>query len=232
LATVRVLLPSKNARDLIDIDDAISQSTLFSVKLTRINGSGGSWRASATTKDEFLEIYVPAGTYDIVMCAGAGSSFLLATGYVQNREIVLGSINTVNITLRSLDITIQAPDSVEIGVDFNVTVILDFKNPLIDVNRPRITVSSTDDPVKFQSFEMSNTSSVNEGTTNTFVCSHIAATYAGSGILTFYLDVDDSINIDGIDWYIRNNNLLNIPITFYDGNGIPRVAINATWGND
>ncbi|MDR1466640.1 MAG: hypothetical protein LBI40_03380 [Treponema sp.] len=234
LATVRVSLPQNKARavDLISIDDAIAMSDTFDLKVIRTSGSGGTWSASATNKDTFIEMQMPVGTYNFILTAGKTSSLLMATGYVKDREITLGAINSVDITLLSVDITVEAPSSVEIGADFEATVTVNFKNPFISsFGAPNLTISSSADPAKFTSFNMNNTSTTEEDGIYTYTYAHISPAYAGEAIISFYYDVDDSINGE-YDWYIRNSDLLNTPINFYEGSGIPQIEINVSWGDN
>lgn len=236
LATVRVALPVKTARavDLISLDDAIAQSDTFSLKATRTSGSGGSWGASATDTDGFIEMQVPEGTYNFVMGAGKTSNLLLATGYVTGRAITPGALNTIEITLRSIDILVEVPSSIEIGENFNAAVTIDYKNPLILQRAPAVTIRSVDTPAQFASFTMTSTSYSQEAGVYTYTYAHLAPVSIGSALLALAWDVDDSISGGGIDWYIRNSTLVETPIDFsYEGGDLPpRVAVTVTWGDD
>jgi hypothetical protein len=153
VATVKINLPLMDGRN---IATAASDTNFYEVIMYK-HGDGSnyatSYNASTTSKERFIQLLITPGVYDVLMLAGnftdseeLPDSFtfpdenfkdaglpvpiLLASGYVENKEIKLGN-NTVDITLNSIDCAVNIPESVDIGHSFDVSVTVSLRNEFL-----------------------------------------------------------------------------------------------------
>jgi hypothetical protein len=163
-------LPIKGARN---IDTAMTDTNFYEVMMYK-RAAGGEgyaahYRGEAEETAGSITLYVPEGTYDILMlagnytpsqdlpadfqleipdtdihegwgCGGAlPARILLASGYVKGKPIVMG-MNTVNMTLNSIDYTVNIPPDLRIGQRYNGSIVslnITFRNEFLE-KYPRI----------------------------------------------------------------------------------------------
>ena len=139
LARVVIPLPAKNHSRSLIATDVIEHTDLFEIVLKN-NTTNVIYSKSATFDDGHIEIYVRDGNYDILLLAGDENYYLnynpllLASAYVQGVDITLEGTNQINMPLSIFQVGINAPNRVIFGDDFSIDVVVDTKNPLLNVN--------------------------------------------------------------------------------------------------
>ncbi|MDR0403802.1 MAG: carboxypeptidase-like regulatory domain-containing protein, partial [Treponema sp.] len=121
--------------DLVPLADAMQYDNTYTAVFKE---SGGQVYTFDFTSIDSTRIFdVPAGAYDILVLAGyipstSTSKYLLGSGYVQNKELVVGE-NPVTITLFSIDAAFFLPPSVPSGGNLEGTLQVDLRNPLLTI---------------------------------------------------------------------------------------------------
>jgi hypothetical protein len=208
-------------------EDMFELCTYFAAYFKR--SSGEKYNTTANLDDDYLEIQIPKGTYNIVLLAGvetytnSGYGYLYASGYVSNKEIISGT-NTVNIVLKSIDISISSPTQVEVGEEFVAYQEFNLKNPYIEHGTHYFYIEPTND--YFDTFVSYGSGTIN-GTSITIVApttASVATIQLRTGIidpLSFYTGL-------GSGWHIP---IIKKEINFFDGTP-PIVNITIEWGNE
>jgi hypothetical protein len=141
LTKVVIPLPTNEERS-ISLGETKTLTNFYEAAFKRTDtGTAVYYNASASTIENQIEIDVPAGTYDILILAGNtylsnGSiveKHLLASAYVQNKALVTGIVNTVNMELALVDFSWTFPDNVPVGESFTGSLLVNLKNPFISL---------------------------------------------------------------------------------------------------
>ena len=102
------------------------------------------YSAYAYSDNGAIEVSIPVGNYDILLFAGykysSNTPILLASSYVLNRDIVLNQTNVIDMILETFDVDIYAPSSVSVATQFNISVEINTKNPLINLSSNRFSL--------------------------------------------------------------------------------------------
>jgi hypothetical protein len=225
LAVIKIPIPKLPFRTIIGSDD-LSKTDFYKVKLYKRSGTWKTYSTTANEDDEYLQIQVVPGVYDIVLFAGIkvgnGISFssdnkLLASGYVSEANILLGD-NTFSIVLRPIDRSFELPMYVETGAEFSGHVTFDSRNPFIKISACVIYIVSTDTPQSFDSFAMYGNTAVAPLTPG----NGRAVLYTGYG----YVETDEYSDTSDMCWSLP----FESPIVFYDSNNnISSVNIDIYW---
>jgi len=155
-AYVRIMLPSNASRG-ITLGYAQEYTDYFQVTFKRLDTETPEYfSADASTNDQYIEMRIPSGQYDILLLAGnkdlvsPRAPLLLASAYKQEQEILLEGVNTINLILKLVEFEINIPSLVDIngfnkgietGSTFEVIVNINFHNPLIDYSDGNILMS-------------------------------------------------------------------------------------------
>ncbi|MDR1030189.1 MAG: hypothetical protein LBL76_04890 [Treponema sp.] len=151
LARVLIPLPKTGARN---IEEAQTNTNLFEAIFYRYGTDGskyvGTYNATATPADEYLEISLAVGTYDVLVLVGdqyssqeyfSGYNYsedgvyyaypvLLASGSAEEQTVSAGE-NTITITLLSVDYSLGIPSTVDIGSTYEVSVQYTLRNSFL-----------------------------------------------------------------------------------------------------
>jgi len=135
----RVVIPLPTATNPmargVELGSARYYTNYFEVTFRRIDIQPNAFHTtSASAAAGEIVVEIPAGTYDILLLAGYSSgvrNMLLASSYVLGREIVLGSVNQIQMQLAIFDVNIIAPNNVNVNEPFTVSVEMYTKNPMI-----------------------------------------------------------------------------------------------------
>jgi hypothetical protein len=249
LAKVIIPLPtSENGRSVVPLASTQSLTNLYEVFFKRTDTETPNYyKASATSIENYVEIEVPVGTYNILIVAGYSSvgygNYLLVSAYSQNEIIVLGE-NVVNMGLNPISYTLTSPASITIGEQFTVNVSIDTKNPLFTLTPNVIyTGSGMSSAYVDVSPDPSETTKSRIYTVNAPVSSGNEIIYFFGGFAPFnvetlgywyfgptnmwqsslYFNDGPSTSIQSYASYFAN------PITFTALIGVPTIIINLIW---
>jgi hypothetical protein len=155
LARVLIPLPKSGARN---IAEAQANTNLFEAIFYKYGEDGSkyeiTYNESATAKDEYIEIVLPVGTYDILILAGDRYSstesydgynssewvgdvriyyshpILLASGSAVEQTLSVGE-NTIPITLYSVDYSLSIPSTLDVRAKYDVSVQYILRNSFL-----------------------------------------------------------------------------------------------------
>jgi hypothetical protein len=222
IAYIKIPLPRRSSNRAVLSDQDLSQVNIFKIASYKNSGASQIYRDTATLEDEYLELQVVPGIYDIVIMAGINKktyseddNILLATGFLESINILPGD-NTFEIILKGIDRTVEFPNYVETGTEFNGQVNFDFRNKFISHTGFSIYIVSIDSPPSFSSFYVNG---------NT-----LAPLIPGNGKAILYPShayVKTSIYEDsGMAWSLP----FEQSIVFYDGsNAISDIHVDIRW---
>jgi len=158
-AYVRIMLPSKVNSRTVSLEDAKQLTNYFEVSFKRLDSETPEYFfANASSNDEYMELRIPAGQYDILLFAGhkvdevTEWASLLASAYKQGQNILLEEENIINLTLNLFKNDIDVPPVVHVGIDFEVNVHFDFQNPLINYSNMTMSIDCIYYPVDSDNF--------------------------------------------------------------------------------
>lgn len=136
LVKVTIPLPQSKESRGFNINEVITYTDYFEV-VFKNNSTSSFYTANATIEQGSIEITIPEGNYDVLLIAGDKdyylnySPILLASGYVQGKNITLIGPNIIDVVLTLVDFDISVPQKAMIVDDFSVNFVIDFHNPLI-----------------------------------------------------------------------------------------------------
>jgi hypothetical protein len=208
-------------------EDMFGLCTYFAAYFKR--STGEKYTTTAKIDEGYIEIQIPKGTYNIVLLAGvetyinSGYGYLYASGYISNKEIISGT-NTINIVLKSIDISNSSPTQVEVGEEFVAYQEFNLKNPYIEHGAHYFYIEPMND---YLGTFIGYSSSIINGTSVTIVAptnAAVATIQLRTGIidpLSFYTGL-------GSGWHIP---IIRKEIAFFDGTP-PIVNLTIEWGNE
>jgi formylmethanofuran dehydrogenase subunit D len=246
---VSFLQATAKAKGLIDINFAKTNSSYFELiayntlnrySITNLNvTSGGS-------------VTVAAGTYNVVILAGAlnsvtaGSTYqrgadLYGTAYVNNVVVVANTTTPVAMTLTNSTFTISAPTSVYIGNPYTITVSGNTGSPQVMPDSANLIEASTQNNIPGSGTPTWGESwSVGYSLTAPSTAGSDTYYFCGGGINLYDSDINSSPTpITGTIWELPDEQVTassteksycTIPITFT--NPPPtQISVTVGWGS-
>ena len=240
-ATVQIPLPA--AARGVGITTARDHANHFEAFFTNTQ-SNVVFSATAASGDSYIEINLPAATYNILLLASnneCGGHFLLASSFVLNRAIAAGPVNRVVMEMASIHIGIEAPRNVTVAELFDVDLTVYTRNPLLNPGLGSLDVNVNIDGATSQGLGGSwqqwpgNSGGTVRARTETFVAPLTPRdsdiTISGSfnlnlgGNSRWFQIADPDHTIFG--------SYFSFPITFVAGAVMPDVEIDIVWpGNE
>jgi hypothetical protein len=241
LARIVIPLPTAPNSRIIGLEDAKNYTNYFEAFFSRTDIDPNWYHsAGATIQEGKIEVSIPAGTYDILLLAGhkpeSQGPLLLASSYVENRDIVLGPVNQIAMELNTLDINIIAPNSVTVTENFMIDVVINTKNPLISFTNG-IYLNIVD-------VYSSGFSTFNSIEGNLWKASFSITAPLSPMETTSYVTLTTTPIFDGINWLVSTNPFYGTgfpleltshfgrTINFISGQVMPDVEIIITWPNE
>jgi len=241
-ATVQIPLPA--AARGVGITTARDHANHFEAFFTNTQ-SNVVFSATAASGDSYIEINLPAATYNILLLASNDlhGQFLLASSFVLNRAITAGPVNRVVMEMASIHIGIEAPRNVTVAELFDVDLTVYTRNPLLNPSPGMMSVNVNIDGATSQGGGGSqdwqgwfgNSEGPVLGSTFPFVA---PLTPRDSNIT---ISGSFNLNLGGTHrhFWIANpdhpifGSYFSFPITFVAGAAMPDVEIDIVWpGNE
>lgn len=239
LARIVIPLPTVPDSRAVGLENAKTYTNYFEAYFCRTDVNP-NWKhsAGATIAEEKIEVSVPAGTYNIILMAGnkwSGNSYplVLASSYALNKNIILGSVNQIDMELATFDVNIIAPEYVEITTTFTVSVEVSPKNPLIVDLAVDLKYGVNNASYEFRSYNWVIQNNVFKGSHQ--LTAPLNPVESSIWIDNSYINPFDGGFGSTSTWRIGLNNWPNLgsyfsrTINFFDGQVMPEVEINITW---
>jgi hypothetical protein len=242
-AYVRIPLPSFKSSRSVSLNEAKQLTDFYQVTFKRTDtGTPEYFSASAPSSNEYIELRIPVGQYDILLFAGnkaivsPASPLLLASAYKQDQAILLEGTNIINLNVKLVEFDIDVPSLIQAGDAFEVEVHINFHNPFINYSNGTIGINyfafvggdSTREDVTVEnpSYDPSTSNYV-------FATSFIAGIDNGDGHLYFHGSYIKPFGYGGEsnEWSITNttNNEFGGHFRTFLNFKVPEANINILW---